>query len=93
MILCHCNRITDRQIIEVADRLSAESPDQSIRSNLIYRGCGCRPKCGCCRPSIEAFLLSSGYDVSVAQRDEIARIRVPHYLDGERLKDGEETQY
>ncbi|TLP46021.1 hypothetical protein FDK21_10380 [Cohaesibacter sp. CAU 1516] len=89
MIICHCNRITDGQIIEVADRLRNENPDRPIRSNLIYRGCGCRPQCGCCRPSIDALLLSKGYDVTIAQRDEIARIRVPHYLDREKVEAGE----
>lgn len=89
MIICHCNRITDRQITEVAERLCEERPGRPIRSNLIYRGCGCRPNCGCCRPSIEALLLSKGYEVSVAKRDEIARIRVPHYLDQEEVEAGE----
>ena len=81
MIICHCNRITDRQIFDAAERLKGENPGRPIRSNMIYRGCGARPQCGCCRPSIEALLLQNGYDVTIAEPDEIERIRVPRYFD------------
>ena len=89
MIICHCNRISDGQILEVAERLKQEHPDRPIRSNLIYRGCGCRPQCGCCRPSIEALLLNRGYEVTVTKSEEIARIRVPRYLDKPNIEAGE----
>ncbi len=75
MIICHCNKITDKEILEIAETLAEESPDKPIRSNQIYRGRGCRAKCGCCRPLIEATLLKNGYDVAVAERDEMERVR------------------
>ena len=80
MIICHCNRITDREILEIAEQLVAEKPQTPIRSNLIYRGAGCKAKCGCCRPMIEALLLDNGYDVSVAKPEEIERLHVRRFL-------------
>lgn len=75
LIICHCNHITDKEILEIAARLHEENPQTPIRSNLIYRGRGCKAKCGCCRPMIEALLLDNGYEVSVTQADEIDRLR------------------
>ena len=75
MIICHCNKITDQEILDIAKQLTEENPDKPIRSNLIYRGRGCKAKCGCCRPLIEALLLDSGYEVAVAKPDEIERLR------------------
>ena len=83
MLICHCNRMSDKQILEIAQRLREEKPDQPLRSNLIYRGHGCRAKCGCCRPMIEALLLAKGYDVSVAKRDEIDRLRERRFYTSE----------
>ncbi|WP_321337939.1 hypothetical protein [uncultured Cohaesibacter sp.] len=79
MFICHCNKITDHEILEIADRLAEENPDVPIHSNQIYQGRGCKAKCGCCRPMIEAILLQNGHDVAIARTDEIARSRQPSF--------------
>lgn len=77
MIICHCNRITDKDILSVAEKCMADKDRKGpLRSNQIYRGCGARAKCGCCRPMIEALLLDNGYEVTIAKPDEIDRLRV-----------------
>ena len=75
MIICHCNHISDKEILEIANDLTRDNPDRILRSNLIYRGRGCKAKCGCCRPMIEALLLDNGYQVSVASDQEIDNLR------------------
>lgn len=75
MIICHCNRITDHEILEIARTLHEQKPDAPIRSNQIYRGRGCKAKCGCCRPMIEALLLDNGYEVTIAKKDDLERLR------------------
>lgn len=79
MIICHCNKITDQEILEIAEELKNAEPDTPIRSNKIYRYRGCRAKCGCCRPMMEALLLENGYDVTVARREEIERLQVRRF--------------
>ena len=81
MIICHCNLITDQEILEIAQRLANEDKMRPIRSNLIYRGRGCKAQCGCCRPMIEALLLDNGYQVTIAQPDEIDRLRERRFHD------------
>ena len=75
MIICHCNLITDSEILDIARDLSQSNGTEPIRSNQIYRGLGCKAQCGCCRPMIEALLLDNGYTVSVASTDDIDRLR------------------
>ncbi len=75
MIICHCNHITDHEIREIAQKLADENPDKPLRSNQIYRGRGCKAKCGCCRPMIEALLLDLGHEVTIAHREDLDRLR------------------
>jgi bacterioferritin-associated ferredoxin len=41
MIVCSCNRITDREVRDAA-RNGARTPEQA------YATLGCEPQCGCC---------------------------------------------
>ena len=75
MIICQCNRISDQEILDIAQDLTETRPGKAIRSNLIYRGRGCKAKCGCCRPMIEALLLDKGYDVAVSKPEDIESLR------------------
>ncbi len=79
MIICHCNKITDKEILEIGDGIAQENPDAPIHSNQIYQQRGCKAKCGCCRPMIEALLLRDGHDVAVARTHEIAKAKHPHF--------------
>jgi bacterioferritin-associated ferredoxin len=41
MIVCSCNRITEREVREAA-RKGASTPE------VAYASLGCEPQCGCC---------------------------------------------
>ena len=51
MILCSCNRLTDRAI-----RACAAAAGRPLRVLEVYGALGCKPECGRCAPSIAAVL-------------------------------------
>ena len=75
MFICHCNKITEEEILAIGDKLEQENPGAPIHSNQVYKAHGDRPKCGCCRTMIEAILLKSGHDVAIARTHEIAHAK------------------
>ncbi|MEZ5843172.1 MAG: (2Fe-2S)-binding protein [Hyphomicrobiaceae bacterium] len=51
MIVCSCNCITDRDILETVDRLMLEEPLRLITPAVVYKALGKRPRCGGCMPN------------------------------------------
>ena len=49
MVVCHCNRLTDRQI-------AAAIAAGAARPAEVYAGCGCGAQCGCCCKTIVEML-------------------------------------
>lgn len=56
MIVCSCNRISDRAIRNHLET----APDSAARVSEVFEGLGCRPQCGRCSTSIRAVLRESG---------------------------------
>jgi bacterioferritin-associated ferredoxin len=50
MIVCHCMRITDRDIRSAVDWMRAADPETLITPGKIYRALGKRADCGGCMP-------------------------------------------
>jgi bacterioferritin-associated ferredoxin len=56
VIVCSCNRISDKTI---RDRLDTE-PQWGARVSEVFECLGCRPQCGRCAVSIRAILREGG---------------------------------
>jgi len=56
VIVCSCNRISDKAIRTHLDT----APDSAARVSEVFEGLGCRPQCGRCATSIRAVLRESG---------------------------------
>jgi len=52
MLVCHCNRLTDRAICEAACKLASEPGRQLVTPGAVFRECGVRPRCGGCFPLV-----------------------------------------
>lgn len=50
MIVCHCCRITDRDIRHAIGWMRAADPETVITPGKLYRALGRRPECGGCMP-------------------------------------------
>lgn len=48
MIVCHCNSISDRDILAAIDWMRAADPDTIITPGKIYHALGKKPECGGC---------------------------------------------
>ena len=83
MIVCSCNRISDRSI---RDRLDA-APNVAARVSEVFDCLGCRPQCGRCAGSIRAILRENGTGdrACAAAIDDLRRCATaadgPHLVD------------
>ena len=50
MIVCSCNRVSDRHIYEAVDGLMLRDPIRILTPTKVYRTIGVRPSCGSCLP-------------------------------------------
>jgi bacterioferritin-associated ferredoxin len=50
MIVCSCNRLSDRDVNACCQ------PGEALRVVDVYRRLGCAPQCGRCAPTISAML-------------------------------------
>lgn len=57
MIVCHCNVITDRMILEAIDSLLADDPWRQLTPGRIYARLGRRPRCGGCFKTVVALAI------------------------------------
>lgn len=48
MIVCSCNVISHQEIERVVEELFQDDPDVVLTPGKVYRGIGCKPKCGTC---------------------------------------------
>lgn len=57
MIVCHCNVITDRMILQTIDALLADDPWRQLTPGRIYARLGRRPRCGGCFKMVVALAI------------------------------------
>ncbi|HEX5452984.1 MAG TPA: (2Fe-2S)-binding protein [Stellaceae bacterium] len=60
MYVCLCNALTDRDV-----RARIDSGGSSVA--MVYRACGCEPRCGKCIPYIRQILRETGDDANSAR--------------------------
>jgi bacterioferritin-associated ferredoxin len=48
MIVCHCNSISDRDILSAVEWMRAADPQTIITPGKVYHALGKRPDCGGC---------------------------------------------
>ncbi len=48
MIVCHCNSISDRDILSAVEWMRAADPQTIITPGKVYHARGKRPECGGC---------------------------------------------
>jgi bacterioferritin-associated ferredoxin len=79
VIVCHCQRITDRDIHAAIDWMRAADPDTIVTPGKIYHALGKRADCGGCMP---LFLTTMRRNRNLG---------VPPQLTGLGRRDSEET--
>jgi len=52
MLVCSCNRLSDRDLAAAAQRLAADPARQIVTPGAVFRECGARPRCGGCFPLV-----------------------------------------
>lgn len=57
MIVCHCNVLTDQDILSVFERQHVVMPRSPAQ---VQRCLGCSPQCGCCARTVRELLVQAG---------------------------------
>ena len=85
MIVCSCNRVTDRQIDAHVDRLLADDMLRLLTPGIVYQSIGARPRCGgclshasdliqaraaCVRSCVDCPLRTQGENIRAAERKD-----------------------
>jgi bacterioferritin-associated ferredoxin len=52
MLVCSCNRLSDRELARAAERVAAEPGRCVVTPGACFRECGARPRCGGCFPLV-----------------------------------------
>ncbi len=52
MIVCSCNRLSDRTLAKAAAEIAAEPDRGIITPGAVFKSLGCRPECGGCFPLV-----------------------------------------
>lgn len=60
MIVCSCNVLTKRNILDVAERLAMEQPGRPITPARIYRALGTKAQCTLCFALVRKLIAESG---------------------------------
>lgn len=58
MIVCHCHRITDRDIARAVDALQAEAPQRRVSPGQVYAKLGKTGGCGGCYPLAHRLIVA-----------------------------------
>lgn len=53
MIVCHCNVLTESQIITALSQNPLDLPNSPVQ---VYKCMGCKPNCGRCMPEVRRLL-------------------------------------
>lgn len=64
MIVCSCNVLTKRDILDVAEQLAAEQPGRPITPARIYRTLGAKAQCTLCFALVRRLIAESGLMVT-----------------------------
>lgn len=60
MIVCSCNVLTKRHILEVAEQIASEQPGRPITPARIYRALGAKAQCTLCFALVRKLIAESG---------------------------------
>lgn len=71
MIVCSCNCITDRDILDTVDRLMFDEPLRLITPAVVYKALGKRPRCGGCLPNTNEIVQAR---VDYLRGDEVEAV-------------------
>jgi bacterioferritin-associated ferredoxin len=81
LIVCHCNVLTDRQILATLTDESVSAPRTPAQA---YRCLGCKPDCGRCLQTVRALLAearaascSASCPACPANHEQVANDRAP----------------
>jgi len=64
MIVCSCNVLTKRDILDVAERLTLEQPGRPLTPARIYRALGTKAQCTLCFALVRKLIAESGLMVT-----------------------------
>ena len=59
MIICLCNNISEKEIVDAIERWSKKATD-------VYDALGCKPQCGSCMDFIKDKILVKSNNIEVA---------------------------
>ena len=62
MIICSCNVLTKRLVIEAASVLAAEEPGRPVTPGRLFKRLGARPQCGTCFATVRRIVADSGVE-------------------------------
>ncbi|MBN8999163.1 MAG: (2Fe-2S)-binding protein [Rhizobiales bacterium] len=60
MIVCSCNVLTKRDVLDIAERLASEQPGRPITPARIYRALGAKAQCTLCFALVRKLIADSG---------------------------------
>lgn len=60
MIVCSCNILTKRRILDAAEQLALEAPDKPLTPARVYRALGVKAQCTVCFILVRKILADSG---------------------------------
>ncbi|KEP70973.1 (2Fe-2S)-binding protein [Thioclava sp. BHET1] len=80
MIICHCQRISDRDINAAIDWMRASDPSTIITPGKIYRALGKRADCGGCMP---LFLSTMKANTNLKVPAELTGLRTTAQMEGQ----------
>ncbi|MFV0360770.1 (2Fe-2S)-binding protein [Tropicimonas sp.] len=83
MIVCQCQRITDRDINAAIDWMRAADADTIITPGKIYRALGKKPDCGGCMP---LFLSTMQHNDNMEVPANLRTLRVGKAKENEPCK-------
>ena len=64
MIVCHCRRITDHDILNAVEWMRSSDPDTIITPGKVYRALGTTADCGgCLSVFLDTMRSSSSFEV------------------------------
>ncbi|WP_334177207.1 hypothetical protein [Pseudoxanthobacter sp.] len=66
MIVCSCNRLSDRALARAAGEIVAEPERGVITPGVVFRTLGCRPDCGGCFPLVVEVIHKAAVEAEIA---------------------------
>jgi bacterioferritin-associated ferredoxin len=86
MLVCHCNVITDREIVRIIRDLLADDPWQIIVPAKVYRELEKRCKCSGCVPNVVDLITRVTHEYHLEIAELPAAVNAPPLPASERRK-------